>query len=87
MTTTNHTKNDQNGSLDGQSKATRIPLSPAYKRQRRAAQTVFRRWLKQVERWEKNPRYLGVTFPGITNGDRLAEELVQFARDVVAGRR
>jgi len=28
-----------------------------------------------------------VTFPGNKDGDRLAEKLVQFARDVVAGRR
>jgi hypothetical protein len=61
--------------------------SPAGKRQRRAAQRVFRRWLKEVDSWKTHPRYLGVTFPGIKNGDRLAEELVQFARDVVAGRR
>ena len=61
--------------------------SPAYKRERRFALAFFSRWLKQVDRWEKDPRYLGVTFPGIKDGDRLAEELVQFARDVVAGRR
>lgn len=53
----------------------------------RAAQEFFRRWLKDVDRWKKHPRYLGITFPGVKDGDRLAEELVQFARDVVAGRR
>ena len=61
--------------------------SPAEKRKRRADQEFFRQWLKEVEGWKKHPRYLGVTFPGIKDGDRLAEELVQFARDVVAGRR
>ena len=61
--------------------------SPAWKRRRRAAQEFFRRWLKEVDDWKKRPRYLGVTFPGVKDGDRLAEELVQFARDVVAGRR
>jgi len=58
--------------------------SPAEKRQRRAAQKFFRRWLNELDRWQTHPRYLGVTFPGVKDGDRLAEELVQFARDVVA---
>jgi hypothetical protein len=61
--------------------------SPAWKRRRQAARTVFRRFLKEVDSWEKNPRYLGMTFHGIKDGDRLGEKLVQFARDVVAGRR
>lgn len=65
----------------------KIRRSPAEKRRRRAAQEFFRRWLKEVDCWKKHPRYLGVTFPGIRDGDRLAEELVQFAQDVVAGRR
>lgn len=62
----------------------RIRWSPAEKRQRRAAQKFFRRWLNEVDSWKKHPRYLGVTFPGVKDGDRLAEELVQFARDVAA---
>jgi hypothetical protein len=45
----------------------------------------FRRWLKEVDSWKKNPRYFGVTFHCSQDGNRLAEELVQFARDVVAG--
>jgi len=64
-----------------------IRRSPAEKRRRRAPQTLFRRWLKEGDRWKKHPCYLGVTFPGNKDGDRLAEKLVQFARDVVAGRR
>ena len=64
-----------------------IRRSPAEKRKRRADQEFFRRWLEKVDSWKKDPRYLGVTFPGIKDGDRLAKELVQFARDVVAGRR
>jgi hypothetical protein len=88
MTTTKkHNKPD--GTSRSTVKAMRDQLwrSPAGKRQRRAAQKIFRQFLKKVDRWEKDPRYLGVTFPGIKDGDRLAEELVQFARDVVAGRR
>ena len=64
-----------------------ILQSPAGRRRIRAAQTFFRRWLKEVDSWKKHPRYLGATFPGIKDGDRFAEELVQFARDVVGGRR
>lgn len=29
----------------------------------------------EVDSWKKHPRYLGVTFPGVKDGDRLAEEL------------
>ena len=64
-----------------------VRQSPAGKRQRRAGQAFFRRWLKEVDSWKKHPRYLGATFPGIKDGDRFAEELVQLARDVVGGRR
>ena len=64
-----------------------IRQSPAGKRRIRSARAFFRRWLKEVDRWKQDPRYLGVTFPGLKDGDRLAEELVQFARDIVAGRR
>jgi hypothetical protein len=64
-----------------------IRQNPAGKRRIRAAQKFFRRWLKEVDSWKKEPRYLGITFRGIKDGDRLAEELVQFARDVVAGHR
>lgn len=61
-----------------------IRWSPAEKRQRRAAQKFFCRWLNEVDSWKKYLRYLGLTFPGVKDGDCLAEELVQFARDVVA---
>lgn len=64
-----------------------IRQSPDWKRRRQATQNFFRRWLKEVDRWKKHPHYLGIAFPGIPDGDRLAEELVQCARDVVAGRR
>ena len=85
MTTTKQKKRDQspstvNAMLD------EIWRTPAKKRQLRAYQDFFRRFLKKVDRWKKHPRHLGVTFPGIKDGDRLAEELVQFARDVVARR-
>jgi len=58
--------------------------SPGGKRRISADQNFFRRWLKEVDRWKKHPRYPGVTFSGVKDGDRLTEELVQFARDVVA---
>ena len=61
-----------------------IRRGPAKKRQRRAAQTFFRRWLNKVDSWKKDARYLGVTFPGVKDGDRLAEDLVPFLRDVIA---
>jgi len=48
--------------------------SPAEKRQRRAEREFFResfrRFLKQVDRWKKHSRYLGVTFPGILSYTR-----------------
>ena len=60
--------------------------TPAQRREHRASQRFFRLWLKQVDRWMQQPRYTGVTFPGIKDGDRAAEELVQFARDFVKER-
>lgn len=56
-------------------------------KKRQAYREYCRQWLKKVDSWKAHPRYLGVTFPGLKDGDRLAEELVQFARNVVAGRR
>lgn len=56
------------------------------KREWRADQRYFREWLKKIDRWQAHPRYAGVTFPGIKDGDRAAEELVQFARDFVKER-
>jgi hypothetical protein len=64
-----------------------IRQSPAGKRRIQTTQKFSRQWLKEVDCWKKHPRYLGVTLPGLKDGDRLAEELVQFAQDVVAGRR
>ena len=57
-----------------------------HKRHQRAMQKWFRQWLKRVDRWEKLPGYQGVTFPGLKDGDRLAEELVAFARKFVRER-
>lgn len=60
--------------------------TPQEKREWRADQRYFREWLKKIDRWQAHPRYAGVTFPGIKDGDRAAEELVQFARDFVKER-
>jgi hypothetical protein len=87
MTTIKQKKLDRTSQSTVKAMLDKIRRSPAAKRQRRAAQKFFRRWLKEVDTWRKHPRYLGATFPGVKEGDRLAEELVQFARDVVAERR
>src|SRR5262249_53478936 len=84
MTTTKQTKRSHDSRSTVNTMLDQL-RSPAEKRNLRAYQQFFRRWLKEVDRWKQHPRYLGVTFPGIKDGDRLAEELVQFARDVVAG--
>jgi hypothetical protein len=87
MTTPKHNKRSQASRSTVKALLDQIRSSLAEKRRRRAAQKFFRRWLNEVDRWKTHPHYLGMTFPGIKDGDRLAEELVQFARDVVAERR
>ena len=86
MTTPKHNKRSRTSRSTTKAMLDQLRQSPAWKRKLRAAQKFFRGWLKKVDRWKKHPRYLGGTFPGVPDGDRLAEELVQFARDVVAGR-
>jgi len=84
MTTAKQQKRSRSSRSTVKAMLHKIRWSPAEKRQRRAALKFFRRWLNEVDSWKAHPRYLGMTFPGVKDGDRLAEELVQFAQDVAA---
>jgi len=52
-----------------------VEIVAEYKEQ---AEAYLAGWLKMVDTWP------GVTFPGLPNGDRLAEELVAFVRKSAA---
>jgi hypothetical protein len=54
------------------------------KRHEPASVRWLRNWLKQVERWESAPRFLGWTFPDLKDGDKKAEEFLRGVRTIIS---
>lgn len=65
----------QNSAMGGDRHMTSDDLEPLREQ--------LRQWLTRVDNWKLLPGYEGVTFPGLKDGDRLAEEFVQDVREMV----